>query len=134
MCLATAGSALLVAWLAFALATVVGQRHAESMQSAALAGVLARSSADALQARNRDAATRMLDALRERNPDLDDTAIDDIVLGVYLHRVLALAGLAVVPLLPAWLALAWMALATPASALLAFVAAWIGFSGIQTEG
>ncbi|MFK3738725.1 hybrid sensor histidine kinase/response regulator [Massilia sp. TN1-12] len=66
MCLATAGSALLVAWLAFALATVVGQRHAESMQSAALAGVLARSSADALQARNRDAATRMLDALRER--------------------------------------------------------------------
>ena len=66
MCLATAGSALLVAWLAFALATVVGQRHAESMQSAALAGVLARSSADALQERDRALAGRMLDALRER--------------------------------------------------------------------
>lgn len=38
-------------------------------------------------------------------------------------KLLALAGLAVVPLLPAWLALAWMALATPASALLACVLA-----------
>jgi signal transduction histidine kinase/DNA-binding response OmpR family regulator/HPt (histidine-containing phosphotransfer) domain-containing protein len=66
MCLATAGSALLVAWLAFALATVAGQRRAEARQSGALAGVLARSSAAALQAGDRALGARMLAALRER--------------------------------------------------------------------
>ena len=66
MCLQTAASALLVAWLAFALTSVLGQRRAETQQLAALAGVVAQSSLDALQFNDRRLAGQMLAALQAR--------------------------------------------------------------------
>jgi len=66
MCFSTAAGALAIAWLAFALVTVLGQRRAEVDQAAALAAVLARSSLDALQSGDRQLAGQMLAALAER--------------------------------------------------------------------
>src|SRR5689334_11860698 len=63
MCLAAAASALLVAYLAFALATVLGQRAAERRQLAALTAVVARSSLDPLQFNDRRLATQILSSL-----------------------------------------------------------------------
>ncbi|WP_296943831.1 response regulator [uncultured Massilia sp.] len=65
MCLKTAAGALAIAWMAFALATVLGHRRTEGAQARALAGVVARSSADALQFNDRRLAEQMLAALGE---------------------------------------------------------------------
>ena len=66
MCFSTAAGALAIAWLAFALTVALGQRRAEIEQAGALAGVVARSSLDALQSRDRLLAGQMLAALGER--------------------------------------------------------------------
>jgi signal transduction histidine kinase/DNA-binding response OmpR family regulator/HPt (histidine-containing phosphotransfer) domain-containing protein len=68
MCLVSAASALLVAYLAFAVSSVLDHRRAETMQLSALAGVVAANSLDALQFNDRRLAAQVLAALQvQRN-------------------------------------------------------------------
>ncbi|MGB9109298.1 MAG: hypothetical protein WCC39_11490, partial [Telluria sp.] len=60
MCLLSAASALLVAYAAFATATVAEHRRHEAAELGALAQVLARSSQDALQFNDRKLAGQIL--------------------------------------------------------------------------
>jgi len=64
MCLLAAASALLVAYLAFAVSSVLAHRRAEAMQLSALAGVVAANSLDALQFNDRRLAAQVLAALQ----------------------------------------------------------------------
>ena len=64
MCLLAAASALLVAYLAFAVTSVLAHRRAESMQLSALAGVVAANSVDALSFNDRRLAGQVLAALQ----------------------------------------------------------------------
>ncbi len=66
MCLLSAASALVVAYAAFATATVAEHRRHESAELAALAQVLARSSQDALQFNDRKLAGQILAASSAR--------------------------------------------------------------------
>jgi len=66
MCLLAAASALLVAYLAFAMATVFGQRRAEAQALDALAAVLAPGALDAVQFNDRPLARHLLATLQER--------------------------------------------------------------------
>ena len=66
MCLLSAASALLVAYAAFATATVTEHRRNETAELSALAQVLARSSQDALQFNDRKLAAQILSAAQER--------------------------------------------------------------------
>jgi signal transduction histidine kinase/DNA-binding response OmpR family regulator/HPt (histidine-containing phosphotransfer) domain-containing protein len=66
MCLLSAASALLVAYAAFATATVAEHRRHETAELGALAQVLARSSQDALQFNDRKLADQILAAAQER--------------------------------------------------------------------
>jgi signal transduction histidine kinase/DNA-binding response OmpR family regulator/HPt (histidine-containing phosphotransfer) domain-containing protein len=76
MCLLAAASALLVAWIAFAVATVTGQRRAERQELDALAAVLAQASLDAVQFNDRRLATQLLAALAVR-PHLASAVLYD---------------------------------------------------------
>jgi signal transduction histidine kinase/DNA-binding response OmpR family regulator/HPt (histidine-containing phosphotransfer) domain-containing protein len=76
MCLLAAASALLVAYLAFAVATVVGQRRAERQELDALATVLAQAGLDAVQFNDRRLATQLLAALAAR-PHLASAVLYD---------------------------------------------------------
>jgi signal transduction histidine kinase/DNA-binding response OmpR family regulator/HPt (histidine-containing phosphotransfer) domain-containing protein len=76
MCLLSAASALLIAFAAFALATVAEHRRSESAGLRALAQVLARSSQDALQFNDRKLAAQILSAAQER-PALDAAVLYD---------------------------------------------------------
>jgi two-component system sensor histidine kinase/response regulator len=67
MCLLATGSALLVAFAAFACGSVLDHRHAQSMQIEALAGVSAANSLDALQFNDRRLATQILGALQAQH-------------------------------------------------------------------
>jgi two-component system sensor histidine kinase/response regulator len=67
MCLQAAAGGLLVAYLAFVVVTVLGQRRSESRQLAALGAVVARSCLDPLQFNDRTLATQILAALGERD-------------------------------------------------------------------
>jgi two-component system sensor histidine kinase/response regulator len=64
MCMLAAASALLVAYLAFAVSAVLSHRRAESRQLSALAGVVAANSLDALQFNDRRLAAQVLAALQ----------------------------------------------------------------------
>jgi two-component system sensor histidine kinase/response regulator len=66
MCLLSAASALMVAYGAFATATVAEHRRHEAAELGALAQVLARSSQDALQFNDRKLAGQILAASQER--------------------------------------------------------------------
>jgi two-component system sensor histidine kinase/response regulator len=66
MCLLSAASALLVAYVAFATATVAAHRSHETAELGALAQVLARSSQDALQFNDRKLAGQILAASSAR--------------------------------------------------------------------
>jgi signal transduction histidine kinase/DNA-binding response OmpR family regulator/HPt (histidine-containing phosphotransfer) domain-containing protein len=66
MCLLSAASALLVAYAAFATATVAEHRRHEIAELGALGQVLARSSQDALQFNDRKLADQILAAAQER--------------------------------------------------------------------
>ncbi len=66
MCLQAAASALLVVYVAFALATVTGQRREERQELEALAAVLAQGGLDAVQFNDRRLATQLLAALEAR--------------------------------------------------------------------
>jgi signal transduction histidine kinase/DNA-binding response OmpR family regulator/HPt (histidine-containing phosphotransfer) domain-containing protein len=66
MCLQAAASALLVVYVAFAAATVAGQRRAERQELEALAAVLAQGGQDAVQFNDRRLATQLLAALEAR--------------------------------------------------------------------
>ena len=76
MCLLAAASALLVAYLAFAVATVAGQRRAEQQELDALAAVLAQASLDPVQFNDRRLATQLLTALAAR-PHLASAVLYD---------------------------------------------------------
>jgi two-component system sensor histidine kinase/response regulator len=76
MCLLTAGSALLVAFLAFATAIVVRQRQVERQELEALAAVLAQGSVDAVQFNDPQLATQLLAALAAR-PHLASAVLYD---------------------------------------------------------
>jgi two-component system sensor histidine kinase/response regulator len=77
MCLLSAASALLIAFAAFALATVGSEhRRNETAGLSALAQVLARSSQDALQFNDRKLAAQILSAAQER-PALDAAVLYD---------------------------------------------------------
>jgi methyl-accepting chemotaxis protein len=65
MCLLAASSALLVAYLAFACGSVLDHRRTQGAQLAALAGVTAANSLDALQFNDRRLAAQILAALRD---------------------------------------------------------------------
>jgi len=64
MCVVAAASALLVAYLAFAVSSVLAHRRAEAMQLSALAGVVAANSLDALQFNDRRLAGQVLASLQ----------------------------------------------------------------------
>jgi len=64
MCLLAAASALLVAYLAFAVTSVLAHRRAETMQLSALAGVVAANSVDALSFNDRRLAGQVLAGLQ----------------------------------------------------------------------
>jgi two-component system sensor histidine kinase/response regulator len=64
MCLLASASALLVAYLAFAVGSVLAHRHAQTVQLSALAGVVAANSVDALAFNDRRLATQVLAALQ----------------------------------------------------------------------
>ncbi|SDC90978.1 Signal transduction histidine kinase [Massilia sp. PDC64] len=66
MCLQAAASALLVVYVAFALATVTGERREERQELEALAAVLAQGGLDAVQFNDRRLATQLLAALEAR--------------------------------------------------------------------
>jgi len=66
MCLQAAASALLVVYVAFAVATVTGQRRAERQELDALAAVLAQGALDAVQFNDRRLGTQLLAALAAR--------------------------------------------------------------------
>jgi two-component system, sensor histidine kinase and response regulator len=66
MCLQAAASALLVVYVAFALATVTGQRRAERQELEALAAVLAQGGLDAVQFNDRRLASSCVAALEAR--------------------------------------------------------------------
>jgi signal transduction histidine kinase/DNA-binding response OmpR family regulator/HPt (histidine-containing phosphotransfer) domain-containing protein len=66
MCLLSATSALLVAYIVFALASVAEHRRSEVADLGALAQVLARSSQEALQFNDRKLAAQILAAAQER--------------------------------------------------------------------
>ncbi|MFC5550516.1 response regulator [Massilia aerilata] len=76
MCLLSAASALLIAFAAFALATVSEHRRNETAGLSALAQVLARSSQDALQFNDRKLAAQILSAAQER-PALQSAVLYD---------------------------------------------------------
>ncbi|MBW8900543.1 MAG: response regulator [Massilia sp.] len=76
MCLLAAASALLVAYFAFAVATVGGQRRAERQELDALAAVLAQASLDPIQFNDRRLATQLLAALAAR-PHLASAVLYD---------------------------------------------------------
>jgi two-component system sensor histidine kinase/response regulator len=76
MCLLSAASALLIAFAAFALATVAEHRRNETAELSALAQVLARSSQDALQFNDRKLAAQILSAVQER-PGLEAAVLYD---------------------------------------------------------
>jgi signal transduction histidine kinase/DNA-binding response OmpR family regulator/HPt (histidine-containing phosphotransfer) domain-containing protein len=76
ICLLAAASALLVAYLAFAVATVAGQRRAEQQELDALAAVLAQASLDPVQFNDRRLATQLLAALAAR-PHLASAVLYD---------------------------------------------------------
>ncbi len=64
MSLLSTGSALLIVFVAFALASVHHGRNDESMQLSSLAGVVATNSADALVFNDRSLAGALLAALK----------------------------------------------------------------------
>jgi signal transduction histidine kinase/DNA-binding response OmpR family regulator/HPt (histidine-containing phosphotransfer) domain-containing protein len=66
MCLQAAASALLVVYVAFAVATVTGQRRAERQELDALAAVLAQGALDAVQFNDRPLGAQLLAALAAR--------------------------------------------------------------------
>jgi signal transduction histidine kinase/DNA-binding response OmpR family regulator/HPt (histidine-containing phosphotransfer) domain-containing protein len=66
MCLQAAASALLVVYVAFAVATVTGQRRAERQELDALAAVVAQGALDAVQFNDRRLGTQLLAALAAR--------------------------------------------------------------------
>jgi two-component system sensor histidine kinase/response regulator len=66
MCVTVATGALLVAYLAFALTIVFGQRRTEGRQLDALAAVVARSALDPLQRKDRGRAEDILESLGAR--------------------------------------------------------------------
>jgi len=76
MCLLSAASALLIAFVAFALASVAEHRRNEAAGLNALALVLARSSQDALQFNDRKLAAQILSAAQER-PALEAAVLYD---------------------------------------------------------
>jgi len=64
MCLLASASALVVAYLAFAVGSVLAHRQAQTKQLSALAGVVAANSVDALEFNDRRLATQVLAALQ----------------------------------------------------------------------
>jgi signal transduction histidine kinase/DNA-binding response OmpR family regulator/HPt (histidine-containing phosphotransfer) domain-containing protein len=120
MCLLAAASALLVAYLAFAVATVVGQRRAERQELDALAAVFAQASLDAVQFNDRRLAAQLLAALAARphlaaavlydrtgqpfavwHPSGRDAGPDDALDGLDEHTLAAASDAASRPWLPA---------------------------------
>ncbi|QJD98658.1 response regulator [Massilia forsythiae] len=67
ICLTAAASALLVAYLAFAVTSVLGHLQAQRLQLATLAGVVSANSLDALRSKDRRLAFQVLATLREQD-------------------------------------------------------------------